>query len=221
MITNFVNYITQNNYDTQKQCIIFDIGSRDCQQAIEFYNKFPNAKIYAFECNANTIPLCLKNIEQYSDRITFIPKAIHSYTGKCKFFPINQKKTITSWNDGNPGASSLFKSNGSYTIEHYIQDEVEVDCVTLSDIIEEYSIPKVDIIWIDLQGAELLAFHSMKEHISNVDFIHTEISHTAMYTGQAMFSDIHAFLTPNFTLINNISRTGWQEDGIYMNVKLN
>jgi hypothetical protein len=86
---------------------------------------------------------------------------------------------------------------------------------------EEYSIPKVDIIWIDLQGAELLAFHSMKEHISNVDFIHTEISHTAMYTGQAMFSDIHAFLTPNFTLINNISRTGWQEDGIYMNVKLN
>jgi FkbM family methyltransferase len=220
MITNFVNHIKKTKYDTHKQCVIFDIGSRDCQQAIEFYNTFPNSNMYAFECNANTIPICLTNIEKYNDRITLIPKAVNNYTGKCTFFPINQQKTITSWSDGNPGASSLFKSNDTYINEHYVQDEVNVDCVTLYDVIKEYNIPKVDIIWMDLQGAELLALQSMKEYISTVDFIHTEISHRPIYTDQAMFNDIHSFLTPNFTLMNNISRTGWQEDAIYMNKAL-
>jgi hypothetical protein len=114
----------------------------------------------------------------------------------------------------------LFISNNTYNIEHYVQDEVEVDCITLYDVITEYNIPKVDIIWIDLQGAELLALQSMKEYISSVDFIHTEISHRPMYTNQAMFSDVDMFLNPNFSIINKILHTGWQEDAIYKNKAL-
>ena len=53
MIEKFINYINDKN----KAYVIFDIGSRDCQQSIEFYNPFPNAKIYAFECNPNTLNL--------------------------------------------------------------------------------------------------------------------------------------------------------------------
>jgi hypothetical protein len=36
-------------HDKSKEYIIFDIGSRDCLQRIEFYNMFPNAQIYSFE----------------------------------------------------------------------------------------------------------------------------------------------------------------------------
>ena len=113
MIENFLTHIENkdNNF------IIFDIGSRDCQQSIEFYHAFPNSKIYAFECNPNTLDICKKNIEPYSDRITLIEGAVCDYDGNITFYPINQKKTITTWEDGNPGASSIFKSNGTYTIE--------------------------------------------------------------------------------------------------------
>ena len=58
MISNFIQYIENKN----DNFIIFDIGSRDCIQSIEFYNNFPNAKIYAFECNPNTLDIC-KNID--------------------------------------------------------------------------------------------------------------------------------------------------------------
>ena len=51
MIENFINYIRNRS----KQYVIFDIGSRDCVQSIEFYHTFPNSKIYAFECNPNTL----------------------------------------------------------------------------------------------------------------------------------------------------------------------
>ena len=58
--------------DKNKEYIIWDIGSKDCLQSIEFYNIFPNAKIYVFECCENTIDICKKNVENYTDRITFI-----------------------------------------------------------------------------------------------------------------------------------------------------
>ena len=45
MIETFIKHIKNTN----ENFIIFDIGSRDCEQSIEFYNTFPNSKIYAFE----------------------------------------------------------------------------------------------------------------------------------------------------------------------------
>ncbi len=147
MINNFIKHIP----DKTKEYVIFDIGSRDCVQSIEFYNAFPNAKIYAFECNANTLDICRRNIERYSDRITLIEGAVCDYDGHITFYPINQEKTRTTWSDGNPGASSIFRSNGQYTVEHYVQDETITNCHRLDTVMEKYNIPQVDIIWMDLR----------------------------------------------------------------------
>jgi FkbM family methyltransferase len=117
MIENFVRHITDKN----EPYIIFDVGSRDCEQSIEFYKHFPNARIFAFECNPNTLPICKKNIEPYADRITLVEGAVTDYDGDISFFPIDQNKTVTTWKDGNPGASSIFQSNGTYECEKYVQ----------------------------------------------------------------------------------------------------
>lgn len=212
MIENFANYISNKN----KEYIIFDIGSRDCLQSIEFYNLFPNSKIYAFECNPNTLHICKKNIESYTDRITLIEGAVCDYDGSIKFYPINQSKTRTTWVDGNPGASSLFKSNGTYTVETYVQDEITTPCHRLDTVMKNYNIPNVDIIWMDLQGAELLALKGLGTYLDWVKYIHTEVSHKEMYTGQVMYNDLNSFiLSNNFIVKNNIKMSGWQEDIIY------
>lgn len=218
MIQNFIRLIEKKN----EPFIIFDVGSRDCQQSIEFYNWFPNAKIYAFECNPNTIPLCRKNIEPYSDRITLIEGAVCDYDGDITFFPINQEKTLTTWKDGNPGASSLFKSNGTYTEEQYVQDEINTNCHRLDTIMDKHSIQKVDIIWMDLQGAELLALKGLGMKLENVQYIHTEVSHKEMYSGQVMYQELNTYiLSKQFTLLNNLSLQGWQEDAIYKKTLFN
>jgi FkbM family methyltransferase len=212
MISNFVSHIKNVN----DKFIIFDIGSRDCCQSIEFYNAFPNSIIYAFECNPNTIDICKKNIEKYCDRITLIEGAVTDYNGNITFYPINQKKTITTWHDGNPDASSIFKSNGEYTVETYIQDEIITQCHRLDSVMNKYDIPKVDIIWMDLQGAELLALKSLGVHLKNVKYIHTEVSHKEMYAGQVMFDELNDYILSNgFIIKNNLSLKGWQEDVIY------
>ena len=216
MINNFIEYIPNKHDD----CVIFDVGSRDCGQSIEFYNKFPNAKIYAFECNPNTLNICKKNIEQYSDRITLIEGAVCDYDGEIKFYPINQQKTITSWKDGNPGASSLFKSNGKYQVEQYVQDEIVTNCHRLDSVMQKYGIPKVDILWMDLQGAELLALKGLGVHLQNVKYIHTEISYREMYSGQVMFEELNNFIISNeFIIKNKLSFICWQEDIIYEKIR--
>jgi FkbM family methyltransferase len=212
MIENFIKHIKNKN----ENFIIFDIGSRDCVQSIEFYNTFPNSKIYAFECNPNTLDICKKNIEPYSDRITLIEGAVCDYNGNIIFYPINQEKTITTWKDGNPGASSIFKSNGKYPIETYIQDEITTQCHRLDSVMDKYSIPKVDIIWMDLQGAELLALKGLGDHLQNVKHIHTEVSYKEMYTGQVMFDELNNYILSNdFIIKNKLSLQNWQEDVIY------
>jgi methylase of polypeptide subunit release factors len=58
MIDNFIRYLNKKNYTNPS--IIFDIGSRDCLQSLEFAKQYPSAKIFAFECNPLTLPLCKK-----------------------------------------------------------------------------------------------------------------------------------------------------------------
>ena len=217
MIEKFVNYINNKN----KAYVIFDVGSRDCQQSIEFYKTFPNAKIYAFECNPNTLELCEKNIIPYKDRITLIKGAVCDYDGDITFYPINQKKTRTTWKDGNPGASSLFKSNGKYTVETYVQDEIITNCHRLDTIMNKYNIPHVDIIWMDLQGAELLALKGLGDKLKSVEYIYTEVSYKEMYTGQVMYKELNDYIITNdFIILNNLSLRGWQEDVIYKKNKI-
>ena len=215
MIEKFIDYINDKN----KAYVIFDIGSRDCQQSIEFYKTFPNAKIYAFECNPNTLDLCEKNIIPYQDRITLIKGAVCDYDGSITFYPINQEKTKTTWKDGNPGASSLFKSNGEYTIETYVQDEITTNCHRLDTIMNKHNIPCVDIIWMDLQGAELLALKGLGNKLSSVEHVYTEVSHKEMYTGQIMYKELNDYMIKNnFSILNNLSLSGWQEDVVYKKI---
>lgn len=208
--------VTRFVKDKNDILVIFDVGSRDCQQSIEFYHNFPKAKIFAFECNPNTLPLCRKNIEKYQDRITLVEGAVTDYDGEITFYPINQEKTVTTWKDGNPGASSLFKSNGTYVHEKYVQDEIKTNCHRLDTIMKKYNIDKVDLIWMDLQGAELLALKSLGHYMKNVKVIYTEVSHKPIYEGQVMFDELNNFIISNgFILRNNLSMGGWQEDALY------
>jgi FkbM family methyltransferase len=214
MIKKFLAKISDRDVITT----IFDVGSRDCLQAIEFYNAFPKAKIYAFECNPNTLDICRNNIKNYTDRITLVEGAVCHYDGEITFYPIDQQRTKTAWKDGNPGASSLFLSNGTYTEEHYVQKDIVVNCHRLDTVMKKYNISSVDVIWMDLEGAELLALEGLGDQLTKLKYLSTEISHRAARTGQVLFDDVNLFLmNNNFKLVSKLSHQGWVEDAIYVN----
>jgi FkbM family methyltransferase len=209
--------ITDKYFKRNEVSVILDIGSRDCQESIQLSERFPNARVFAFECNPNTLSICKSNIMKYPN-INLIDKAVNTYNGTCTFYPIDQKKTVTTWKDGNPGASSLFKANGNYdVIEKYVQNEIQVPCTRVDTVCSENNLDHIDIIWMDLQGAELLALESLGSMIDKVKLIYTEVTFKPMYHGQCLFDDINNYLIKHdFVLLTPVHKNGFQQDVIYM-----
>ena len=219
MIERLAEFLRKRGVNLSTFGNVFDIGSRDGLQAVELSKLFGEANIVAIECNRATLERCRQNIQPYP-RIKLVDKAVNSYTGRCAFYPIDQERTITTWSDGNPGASSLFVATGDYPVETYVQNEAEVDCTRLDDLCSQLKIDVIDLIWMDLQGAELLALQSAGDMLDKVRFIYTEVSHRPIYTGQCLFDDVDAFLTARgFRRCTKINRERWQQDIIYENMR--
>jgi FkbM family methyltransferase len=219
MIRRLTAFLRRRGVDLETFGTVFDLGSRDALQAVELAGLFPNAEVVTIECNPNTLELCRQNIAQHP-RIRLIEKAINSYTGRCPFHPIDSARTITSWPDGNPGASSLFLANGDYPPEQYVQTTVELDCIRLDALCGQLGVDAIDLIWIDLQGAELLALQSAGVLLDKTRYIYTEVSHRPIYRDQCLFEDVDTLLRARgFRCCTTIDRNRWQQDLIYENTR--
>jgi FkbM family methyltransferase len=213
-LNRITSFLKKNNISPK---VILDIGARDMEESIFFSKKYPNSKIISFECNPNTLEICRNKIVGI-ENIQLIDKAVNEIDGTCFFYPINKEKTITTWNDGNQGASSLFLSNGDYPYESYVQDKVTVECVRLDTILTELNINEVDLIWMDLQGAEMLALKSLGKFLKNVRVIYTEVEMNPIYTGQCLFKDVDSYLIDNnFEFIDGNLNVAYGTDVIYTN----
>ncbi len=197
---------------------VLDLGSRDLEQSIEFTRAFPTARVYAFECNSKSAEICRSKLPNFPN-VSFYEMCVFDYDGMINFHPINTEKTITTWKDGNPGASSVFVANGSYDhIEKYVQDKASVKCTRLDTWSVENSVSKIDIVWADLQGAELQAFVGMGKLLDTVKVIHTELEINPMYTGQSLFKDVDPFLREKgFVRVQGDIRAQYGTDFIYVN----
>lgn len=196
-LKTFSTFVNQKFKSPKSVDVIFDIGSCHCLESVEFAKKYKDSRIFAFEANPESYQVCLNNSKDYPS-IEVINQAVNDYDGSCKFYPMDKERTVTTWEDGNQGASSLYRANGAYDhIEKYVQYEIEVPCTRIDTFCEKNNIDHIDIVWMDLQGAELKALKSMGDILDTVQIIHTELEMNPMYDGQCLFSDVNNFLTNN------------------------
>ena len=197
--------------------VIFEIGARDCAETLGFNELLPNSVIYSFECNPATIEICRNRVKPYIN-IHLIEKAVSNIDGVIKFYPIDQEKTVTTWPDGNPGASSAFKSSGKYPVEEYVQKEIEVESITLHTFMNFRKIPHIDLLWMDIQGSELNALQGLNEKLNDVKLIHLEVEFFEIYKDQPLFHHIKKFLNENgFYLIGFTSFSQYSADAVFVN----
>ncbi len=219
MIEAFAALLRLDKVNFSSSWTIFDVGSRDGLQSIEFANAFPEGQVFAFECNPDTYPIAAENLRD-QQRITLVGEAVNDYSGECTFYKIDRSQTVTPHADGNPGASSLFLANGSYSNEQYVQTAVTVPCVTLDDFCARSGLAVIDVIWMDLQGAELKALQGFSDRLRSTRYISIELTHREIYAGQPLFNEVDTFLQSfGFERISQIHPEEWFEDVVYRNVK--
>lgn len=171
---------------SEKINIIFECGSRDCLDAIELAEYYWPCFVYSFECNPESIPVCERNIEGIA-AISLIKKAVYNENGKVKFYPTDMERSI----DKNIGASSLLwhKDNKN----EFFQKEIEVEAIRLDTFMKSVGLSYIDLLCMDLQGAEHLAIEGLGDFLQNVRFVITEAEKHSHYEGSLSFIEKRKF----------------------------
>ena len=204
--------ISRNNI----RCI-FELGARDCRETLAFHEWFPQAEIYTFECNPDTLPVCREKTAGI-EKIHLVEKAVSDKDGILTFYKIDRENTQTTFSDGNPGASSLLQANPEYPVEHYIQKPIEVQTTTLKTFFAENNIENVDMLWMDIQGAELLALDGAGADLSKIKMIHAEVEFFEMYKGQPLYREVVRYMNERgFRLLRFTNFGKYFGDAIFIN----
>ena len=148
-------YLEEYKIDVDNVKNIVEIGAKDCVESLKFTELFPNAHVTAFECNPELTALCEFNAGM-SDRITFVDKMV------------TDKPQISTFYlpDGEPGMGSMKRCvlpGASVSVETVRMDDYITDEV-------------IDLLWVDVQGAEVDILNSFGSKLDNVRTIYIEVN---------------------------------------------
>ncbi len=179
--------------------IVYDCGSRDALDGLELAIAIGAKELHIFECNPPAVEICRKNVIRHKPEglTVFINDcAISDKPGPVSFFPIDTRRTITPHPDGNPGASSLLQADPKYPNETYVQSKITVRATTLDAYCVFHRPP--DLLWMDLQGAELMALMGGRHALKNTRIVHTEVAFRPTYQNQVLFWELDNHLRSRF-----------------------
>jgi FkbM family methyltransferase len=199
--------MTNSNYDAFQQFaraadalldprsvkVALDVGSRDAEVALYLKQHYPNATVFAFECNPAAVELCRRRLSGQPG-VFLVDRAVSDVEGVLDFFAIDPDKTLTPHADGNIGASSLYRARPDYPHETYVQTRISVQSITLEAWARRQGLAAIDVIWMDLQGAELRALMGLGRLLQEVKLVYTELEYKPMYQDQPLAAEVRGFL---------------------------
>lgn len=202
----------RSKVDLEDCPVIFDIGSRDACQALELSDWFPESEIHIFEPVPQSAEWCRKNVEKWSRPNCRVHQlALSDATGIQQFNIVN---------NGNIGASSLLLPN----VDHpegrgYSTTLTNVHTKTAKRFMGENGIDRVDLIWMDVQGAEFPVLQGFQEHLLRVKAIHTEVGVQQVYEGAITEDQLTVWMDANdFEVAARIeNRKGFEVDLVFVN----
>jgi FkbM family methyltransferase len=191
---NYTNSIYDNFINRDKIKVIFEVGSRDGLDAISLSKKYPESKVYSFECNPLTIDICKNNINNSLQKnIHFYDFALGKENGTFPFYPyVKCRNTIHELES--LGSSSFFKRSDFNETQEYIKD---VNVVKVYDFCLDNNIHKIDLLCMDVQGYELNILKGCESMIQYIDYIILETTKSnkkSVYNYSPTYEDINNFM---------------------------
>lgn len=200
---------------------IFDIGSCEGLDSIRYSRMFPNAKVYSFEPISENFAKIKENLEKYqSKNITPYNLALSDKKGETSIYKSSgaPKGASPDWNYGNK-ASSLLPPKEVLDIYDWCNfDEKEaVKTETLSNFCTDNGIDTIDLIHLDVQGAELMVLNGAEKFIDKIFLVWMEVAYMELYDNQPLHKENIKFMEDRgFTLMVEDNRNV-SGDHLYVN----
>lgn len=162
--------------------VIVDAGANIGLASIYFSEKFPKATIIALEPEKNNFNLLCENIKNYPNIIPL----------EAALWDKNTRINLCNAGLGDWGfmTADLNHESKNLKIEH------DVQALTVNDILSKYSLNKIDILKIDIEGAEKEVFFDTSTWLNQVDALIVEL-HDRMKEGcsRSFYNNTDGFST--------------------------
>lgn len=200
--------------------VIFDGGANTGQSIQKYKATFPNSVIHSFEPNPETFKI-LKNNWGDKNNIFLYPCGLNSRAGS---FPFHATRVSE--------ASSLLQPDPKLmklsSQKKYDFNILEVECTTLDRFCKDNQLLKIDILKLDVQGAELEALKGGIELIKSgaISLLYVEVNFAETYLKQMQFKDLLEFCNHHGYQLWDLSpflytRTGrlWYANTIFLSAE--
>jgi len=158
--------------------VIFDIGAYDAGDAIRFKQKWPEARVFSFEADPDRAEKIRKYIGKFD--ISFHEHAVMNFDGTEKFYQsiCELKDAGDTHKPGEVGGQgSLYKHSHTYRLiyKHIEQqkDFIFVSAIKLRSFCIRNSIKEIDLLHVDVEGAELDVLFGMGDYNPKVIWVET------------------------------------------------
>lgn len=198
--------------------LIFDVGANVGQSISIFKKSFPQSVIHSFEPNPDMFSLLEEKWGGDND-IALYPYALNSKSGIFPFHVTNV-----------PEASSLLPPDPKLiklsVDKKYNSRIIDVECATLDTFCFKNKISSIDLLKLDVQGAELEVLKGAKDLLQKekISVLYVEAGFAEAYTGQMEFKDLMIFCSEYGFQLWDISpflytRTGrlWWANTLFLN----
>jgi FkbM family methyltransferase len=189
-------------FRTDEPLTIFDIGSCEGEDAIRYARLFPNARVYACEPLPGNLAILESNLSRFAPdaSITVLPIALADRDGRASFHVSsghpNDRARSADWDYGNK-SSSLLAPGLHQEIFPWVRFDtvIEVPTERLEHVAERLDIDVIDLMHLDVQGAELAVLQGAGRLLERVQAVWMEVEAIALYQDQPLKPEIEAFMT--------------------------
>jgi FkbM family methyltransferase len=117
---------------------MIDAGAYIGDTTAYFLSRFPKLRVIALEPNPESFEIAKRNLRPYAERAILLQKALFS------------REQINAFSGDEIGASIA-------------PTGIEIECTTVSSLLRDYRISRLDILKMDIEGAEEAVFSSQAE----------------------------------------------------------
>lgn len=178
--------------------VVIEAGAYNGEDTERMSKLWPNGKIHSFE----PVPVIFKWLTDRTKKYKNVARYNLALSDKIGFAEFTLSETPDK--PGVPyGSGSLLQVKEHVNYYPYIfKDKTTVETITLDAWSKKFNIPRVDLLWLDMQGFELNTLMASKSLLKNVKAIFTEANFIEAYEGQYLYNDIKNWLENNgFKLI--------------------
>ena len=195
-------------FGDQEPITIFEVGACEGEDSIKLRRRFPRAQIHSFEPLPGNVAKIRRNFAKYGVHDVHLHElALSDTDGVAEFYvssghPEDQPRT-DDWDFGNKSSSLLAPKEHLRTHSWLTFDEkIEVTTQRLDTFCERHNIRRIDFLYLDVQGAELMVLAGAGPLIGRIGAAWLEVEQIELYAGQPLRPDVESFmLAHNFTCV--------------------